>query len=137
MDRPRRTGRPDHSGGRAVRARHPRRLGRALGLAFAAAGPRGTGHVDHDPRDVTVTVDGKTLRNQTTAAAVAEVLSELHVSVGAKDRVSPAMGTPVTAPGLDVVVARVTQKSVTATQSVGFGTTRKDDGTRTRAPPRR
>jgi uncharacterized protein YabE (DUF348 family) len=81
------------------------------------------------PKDVTVTVDGKTLRTRTIAADVSEVLSELHVSVGAQDRVSPAMTTLVTAPGLDVVVARVTQKSVTATQSVGFGTTRTDDGT--------
>ena len=81
------------------------------------------------PKDVTVTVDGKTLRTRTIGANVEEVLSELHVSVGAKDRVSPAMGTPVTTNGLKVVVARVTQKSVTATESVDFGTTRKDDAT--------
>jgi uncharacterized protein YabE (DUF348 family) len=81
------------------------------------------------PKDVSVTVDGKTLRTRTIAANVSDVLSELHVSVGAKDRVSPRMTTLVTAPGLDVVVARVTQKSVTATQSIDFRTTRKDDGT--------
>jgi len=40
-----------------------------------------------------------------------------------------AMTTLLAAPGLDIVVARVTQKSVTATESVDFGTTRKDDAT--------
>ncbi len=81
------------------------------------------------PKAVTVKVDGKTLTTRTIAADVSEVLSELHVSVGAKDRVSPAMTTLVTSPGLDVVVARVTQKSVTAAESVAFGTTRKDNAT--------
>jgi resuscitation-promoting factor RpfB len=81
------------------------------------------------PKAVTVTVDGKTLRTRTIAANVSDVLSELHVSVGAKDRVSPRMTTPLTAPGLDVVVARVTQKNVTANKSIDFGTTRKGDGT--------
>jgi len=81
------------------------------------------------PKAVTVVVDGKTLRTKTTGASVADVLSELHVSVGAKDRVSPAMTTPLTTSGLKVAIARVTQKSVTATASIGFGTTRKDDAT--------
>jgi len=81
------------------------------------------------PKDVTVTVDGRTLRTRTTATSVADVLSELHVSMGAKDRVSPAATTPVTDSGLKVAIARVTQKSVTVTESVGFGTTRKNDAT--------
>jgi resuscitation-promoting factor RpfB len=81
------------------------------------------------PKDVTVVADGKTLTTKTTGATVADVLSELHVSVGAKDRVAPALSTPLTTSGLKVAVARVTQKSVTATESVGYGTTRKDDAT--------
>jgi len=81
------------------------------------------------PKDVTVVVDGRTLRTRTTGASVADVLSELHVSVGATDRVSPALTTALTTSGLKVAIARVTQKSVTATESIGFGTTRKDDGT--------
>ncbi|MEP7035182.1 MAG: ubiquitin-like domain-containing protein [Dermatophilaceae bacterium] len=81
------------------------------------------------PKTVTVVVDGKTLSTRTTGAHVADVLSELHVSVGAKDRVSPSMATPVTAGGLKVAVVRVTQKSVTGTVSIGYGTTRKNDAT--------
>ncbi len=81
------------------------------------------------PKNVSVTVDGKTLRTMTIAANVSDVLSELHVSFGAMDRVSPAITTPVTASGLEVVIARVTQKRVTATQSIDFGTTRNDDAT--------
>lgn len=81
------------------------------------------------PKDVTVAVDGKTLRAKTTGARVSDVLSELHVTLGAKDRVSPALATPVTASGLAVAVARVTQKNVVASLSIGFSTTRKDDAT--------
>ena len=79
------------------------------------------------PKAITVTVDGKTLRTRTLGTSVAYVLSELHLTVGAKDRVTPTMTTLVTASGLKVVIARVTQKSVTATERIDFGTTRKDD----------
>jgi uncharacterized protein YabE (DUF348 family) len=81
------------------------------------------------PKDVTVAVDGKTLSAKSTAATVADLLSELKVTLGAKDRVSPGATTPVTKSGLKVAVARVTQKSVKATESVDFGTTRKNDAT--------
>jgi resuscitation-promoting factor RpfB len=82
------------------------------------------------PKDVTVVVDGKTLSAKTTGARVSDVLSELQVTVGAKDRVSPALTTPVTKSGVKVAVARVTQKSVTASESIDFSTTRKDDAAR-------
>ena len=81
------------------------------------------------PKAVTVVVDGKTLRTMTTGASVVDVLAELRVAVGAKDRVTPAMTTPVTTSGLKVIVARVTQQSVTATESIDFGTSRTDDAT--------
>ena len=81
------------------------------------------------PKDVTVAVDGKTLSAKSTAATVAGVLSELKVTLGAKDRVSPASTTPVTKSGLKVAVARVTQKSVKANESIDFGTARKNDPT--------
>jgi len=81
------------------------------------------------PKDVTVAVDGKTLSAKSTAATVADLLSELKVTLGAKDRVSPAATTPVTKSGLKVAVARVTQKSVKATESVDFRTARKNDAT--------
>ena len=81
------------------------------------------------PKDVTVAVDGRSMSAQTTGATVADVLSELNVTVGAKDRVSPALTTPVTTSGLKVAVARVTQKSITATETVNFATQRKNDAT--------
>ncbi|MEO6144050.1 MAG: ubiquitin-like domain-containing protein [Dermatophilaceae bacterium] len=81
------------------------------------------------PKNVTVAVDGKTLSAKTTGARVSDVLSELHVTLGARDRVSPASTTPITEGGLKVAVARVTQKTVTASLSIDFRTTRKDDAT--------
>ena len=81
------------------------------------------------PKDVTVAVDGRSLSAQTTGATVADVLSELNVTLGAKDRVSPALTTPVTTSELKVAVARVTEKSVTATETVDFGTRRQNDAT--------
>ncbi len=81
------------------------------------------------PKAVTVVFDGKTLRTMTTGASVVDVLAELRVAVGAMDRVTPAITTPVTTSGLKVIVARVTQQSVTATESIDFGTSRKDDAT--------
>jgi len=81
------------------------------------------------PKDVTVAVDGRTLRAKSTSATVTELLAELKVTMGAKDRVTPALTTPITRNGLKVAVARVTQKSITATETVDFGTQRKDDAT--------
>jgi len=81
------------------------------------------------PKDVTVAVDGRTISAKTTAATVAELLAELKVTLGAKDRVTPSLTTPVTRSGLKVAVARVTQKSITATETVDFGTQRKSDAT--------
>jgi len=80
------------------------------------------------PKDATVAVDGKTLKTQTTGATVADLLTELKVTLGAKDRVAPALSTPVTV-GLSVAVARVTQASVTTTEAIAFGTQRRNDAT--------
>jgi len=81
------------------------------------------------PKNVTVSVDGKTLKATTTSATVADLLSELKVTVGANDRVIPAMTTPLTANGLNVVVGRVTQKTVTTTEAIAFGTQQRNDAT--------
>jgi uncharacterized protein YabE (DUF348 family) len=81
------------------------------------------------PKDVKVAVDGKTLSSRTTSATVAGLLSELRVTLSAKDRVTPPVATPVTKNGLKVVVARVTQKRVNKTQTIAFGTQRRDDAT--------
>ena len=80
------------------------------------------------PKDVTVAVDGRTLSASSTSATVAELLVELKVSMGAKDRITPALTTLVTS-GLKVSLARVTQKSITATETIDFATVRKNDST--------
>ena len=81
------------------------------------------------PKAVTVAVDGKTMSAQSTGATVADVLSQLNVTLGAMDRVAPDLTTTVPKDGLAVAVSRVTQDSVTATESVDFGTQRQDDST--------
>jgi uncharacterized protein YabE (DUF348 family) len=79
------------------------------------------------PKDVTVSVDGKKLKARTTSATVAELLAELKVTVGAKDRVSPALKAPLTRSGLNVAVARVNQKISTTTRPIAFSTQRRND----------
>jgi len=81
------------------------------------------------PKDVTVAVDGRALTARTTSATVAELLAELKVTMGAKDRVTPALTTKITKSALKVAVVRVTQKSITATETVDFATQRKSDAT--------
>ena len=81
------------------------------------------------PKDVTVAVDGRAISAKSTGATVADVLGELKVTLGAKDRVAPALRTPVLKSGLKIAVGRITQKTVTATQVVDFGTQRKNDAT--------
>ena len=80
------------------------------------------------PKDVTVAVDGRTLGASSTSATVAELLAELQVTPGAEDRVAPALTTLVTS-GLQVSVARVTHKSITATTPIDFATQRRSDST--------
>jgi len=79
------------------------------------------------PKAVSVAVDGRTLTADSTAATVKDVLAELKIKVGAKDRVTPAVTTPVKASGFKIAVARVVEKQVKATQTVGFGTSRTKD----------
>jgi uncharacterized protein YabE (DUF348 family) len=93
-------------------------LGR-LGLAMAVTTAKG----------VTVSVDGKKLRARTTSATVAELLTELKVTLRANDRVTPALKAPLTRSGLNVAVARVTKKIVAATEPIAFGTQRRNDAT--------
>jgi uncharacterized protein YabE (DUF348 family) len=91
-------------------------LGR-LGLAMSVT----------TPKNVSVSVDGKTLKVQTTSPTVAGALAQLKVKVGARDRVVPALKTPVAASGLKVSVARVKLKGVSSVQSIRFGTSRRAD----------
>ena len=91
-------------------------LGR-LGLAMAVT----------TPKDITVSVDGKKLKARTTSATVAELLGELKVTLGAKDRVTPALKAPLTRSGLNVAVARVNQKFATTSRTIAFATQRRND----------
>jgi uncharacterized protein YabE (DUF348 family) len=79
------------------------------------------------PKSVTVSVDGKKLKAKTMSPTVAALLTELKVTLGAKDRISPAVKTPILKAGMNVTVARVTQKRTGAAVGIAFGTsTRKD-----------
>lgn len=80
-----------------------------------------------NPKSVSVAVDGKTLKASTVSTTVAEVLAELKVTPGARDRVVPAPTSPVSKSGLMVSVARVKQKSVLKSETIEFGTERKND----------
>jgi resuscitation-promoting factor RpfB len=91
-------------------------LGR-LGLAMSVT----------TPKVVTVSVDGKTLKETTTSATVADVLSELKVRVGAIDRVTPGLTTAVSHSGLKVAIARVTQRTVSTTEAIAFSTGYRSD----------
>jgi uncharacterized protein YabE (DUF348 family) len=91
-------------------------LGR-MGLAMAVT----------TPKNVMVSVDGRTLKARTTSTTVAELLTELKVKVGARDRVTPALKAPLTSTGQKVAVSRITQKSVTASEAIAFGTVRRND----------
>jgi uncharacterized protein YabE (DUF348 family) len=78
-------------------------------------------------KNVTVTVDGKKLKATTTSITVADLLSELKVTLGAKDRVTPALSTRLTPSGLNVSVARVVQKTVSTIEPIAFGTQLRND----------
>jgi len=80
------------------------------------------------PKNITVSVDGKKLNTTTTSATVADLLAELKVSVGANDRVAPAPSTALTQ-SLNVVVGRVTQKTVSTTEAIAFGIQQRTDST--------
>lgn len=78
------------------------------------------------PKVVAVRADGKNRTITSTGATVADVLSELHISKGALDRVQPAPTTVVTA-GMKIAVLRVTSTQVKETQPVAAPVTRQSD----------
>ena len=78
------------------------------------------------PKAVTLTVDGATAPRTTTAATVADLLTEAGVVLGASDRVSvPTDAAPTE--GLVVVVSRVTVAQTVEEVAVPFGIERRDD----------
>ena len=80
------------------------------------------------PKPVSVKVDGTTRHARSTAPTVKAVLAEMKVSVGAKDRVRPALTSAVGKPGAAISIARVKQKTVRVTQSVAFASRTTRDG---------
>ncbi|MFC8503420.1 ubiquitin-like domain-containing protein [Pedococcus sp. NPDC057267] len=78
------------------------------------------------PKDVSVRADGKNRTETTTASTVADVLSELGITLGGQDRVQPALTTAVTK-GLKIQVQRVSSTQVTDTQDIPAPVTRRSD----------
>jgi uncharacterized protein YabE (DUF348 family) len=79
------------------------------------------------PKTVTIRHDGTTRRVVTTAATVADALSEVGVAVRTADLVSTDLARPVVE-GMTLTVVRVTTKTSTKKRSVDFRTIRKADG---------
>jgi uncharacterized protein YabE (DUF348 family) len=78
------------------------------------------------PKAVVVRVDGKNLTDSSTGATVADVLSELRVTVGKADRVKPELTTAVTE-GLKIAVQRVTATQVSETAGIPAPVTTRPD----------
>lgn len=69
--------------------------------------------------EVTVTVDGRTITEQTTATTVRDLLEDLDIVVNSTDELSPPLFTPVTA-GMAIEVTRVTESVETIEQTIPF-----------------
>lgn len=78
------------------------------------------------PKALTITADGHSVPYSTAAATVRDALAADGVTVGAEDRVSPALDTALT-PGLVVVVQRVHTEQRTTQLPIAFGTQQKPD----------
>ncbi|MDF2093683.1 ubiquitin-like domain-containing protein [Knoellia sp. 3-2P3] len=78
------------------------------------------------PKSVAVRVDGKNLATASTGLTVKEALADLRITVDRDDRVKPGLNAPIS-DGLKIAVQRVSTKTVTATQAIGFGTVEKSD----------
>jgi uncharacterized protein YabE (DUF348 family) len=92
-------------------------LGRA-GLALAVT----------TPKAVSVKVDGRTRHARSTAPTVKAALAELKVTVGARDRVRPALSTRVGKPGVAITIARVKLRTVKVSSAVPFASRTTEDG---------
>jgi uncharacterized protein YabE (DUF348 family) len=82
------------------------------------------------PRTVTVIHDGHTDRVTTTDATVGQVLTDLDLTVGPKDRLSVPVTSPVT-PDETVQLRRVGERTVVRTKSLAYRTRHKADPTLT------
>ncbi|WP_345201193.1 ubiquitin-like domain-containing protein [Fodinibacter luteus] len=101
--------------GAVLTASRSQALGRG-GLTFAVT----------TPKQVTVVVDGKTRKVTSTSHTVFGLLAELGVTKRLNDVVNPGMPTAVEE-GMKVVLKRVDVKKETATESIGYKTTKQKD----------
>ncbi|MDT4938678.1 MAG: resuscitation-promoting factor RpfB [Pseudonocardiales bacterium] len=80
------------------------------------------------PKHVIVLHDGTKKDVTTTDITVGQLITDLRIRVGTKDRVSPSIHTHLT-PRLKIAIERVTAKLVTVREQVSFPVTRQDDST--------
>ncbi|ASN40216.1 cell wall function protein [Arthrobacter sp. 7749] len=69
------------------------------------------------PKDVSIKVDGKTKKLNTTVETVADALSEAKITVGKKDELN-AKATDAIVDGLKLKIVRVSTKTVTETKTI-------------------
>ncbi|RME41443.1 MAG: DUF348 domain-containing protein [Caldilineae bacterium] len=87
-------------------------LGILVGLALLAACQRGD-------IPVQVAVDGQVIHHRTSAPTVRDLLAELNITLGERDRVNPDLYRTVT-PNMTVRIIRVTETTRTETVSIPF-----------------
>jgi uncharacterized protein YabE (DUF348 family) len=87
-----------------------------------------TSIVLRSPKRVHVTHDGKTKDVVTTDLNVGQLVKDLHITVGTKDRIVPAANTPLQN-NMKVAVERVTTKRATVREGVDFSITQQPDST--------
>lgn len=80
------------------------------------------------PKTVTVIADGKTRTVTTTDATVGQLLTDLGVTVGARDRLSVAVSSAPREGGR-IVLQRMRKGTVVVQQAIPFQTTKHDDPT--------
>jgi len=78
------------------------------------------------PKSVSLVHDGKTQKVESTSATVGQLLDELNIPIDSNDKLSTAQTTPL-ADGLNIVLKRVTLKTVTRLEPISFAVTKKHD----------
>jgi len=78
------------------------------------------------PKQVSVVHDGKTQKVTTTDTTVAQVLSDLNLKLGAKDRIKPSRTAAIQA-DLKIVVQRVRTKTVVKHRTLDYSVIQKRD----------
>jgi len=80
------------------------------------------------PKKATVVADGSRFATDSTGKTVADLLADAQVPVGANDRVTPALNTPLR-DGMTVTVNRVAYRTVTRSATLHFPIQKKADHT--------